>query len=145
MQNKYRKKPIVIEAVQFTRQNQQECIDFTSGELKNIKIPRCIDGVMTGEIKTLESGHGTHIATENDFIIKGVDGEFYPCKPDIFKKTYEKVVSKINYTKKSKEKAIELLTIAYDDLADIPFDKDDNLRYALAEGIVALEKGLKMD
>ena len=39
-------------------------------------------------IKTLE---GTMIASVNDFIIKGVNGEFYPCKPDIFEKTYEAV------------------------------------------------------
>ena len=39
-------------------------------------------------IKTLE---GDHICAEGDFIIKGVNGEFYPCKPDIFEKTYEEV------------------------------------------------------
>lgn len=88
MPKKYRKSPVVIEAVQFTRQNLKKLELFTGGKLVNVTIPRCIDGVMTGEIETLE---GVHIATENDFIIKGVAGEFYPCKPHIFYKTYEPV------------------------------------------------------
>ena len=85
---KYRKKPVIIRAKQFTRENLNELQYFTNGELVNIKIPRCIYGIMIAEIETLE---GTMDVTENDYIIEGIEGEFYPCKPDIFHKTYEKV------------------------------------------------------
>lgn len=90
MGKKYIKRPVVIEAIQFTRDNINKYIDFTAGNLRNIKIPRCIDGIMTGEIETLESQHGLHTVTENDYIIKGIEGEFYPCKPNIFIQTYER-------------------------------------------------------
>ena len=86
MPKKYKKKPVVIEAVQFTRQNLKKLELFTGGKLANVTIPRCVDGVMTAEIPTLE---GIHIVTENDFVIKGVAGEFYPCKPHIFYQTYD--------------------------------------------------------
>jgi len=88
MVRKYRKKPVCIEAVQFTRNNWDEVVSFTGHTAHTFTIERCINGVATCIIPTLE---GQHIATENDFIIKGVHGEFYPCKPDIFEKTYELV------------------------------------------------------
>ena len=75
------KKPIVIEAIQFTGLNFDEIEEFVGGDYgKNAK----------GEsvIATLE---GAMKISVNDFIIKGVNGEFYPCKPGIFKKTYDKV------------------------------------------------------
>jgi hypothetical protein len=75
---KFRKKPVVIEAVQFTEENYQEVKDFCPALVY-------ID-TMNGYIKTLE---GVMQASEGDWIIKGVNGEFYPCKPDIFQKTYE--------------------------------------------------------
>lgn len=84
----YRKKPVVIEAVQFTRANWNEIIEFTNNTAHTLIIEKRMDGVATCIIPTLE---GQHIATERDFIIKGVQGEFYPCKPGIFEKTYEKV------------------------------------------------------
>jgi len=86
MINKYRKKPVTIEAVKFTRNNFDEILEFTQGKAKQFTIERRIDGKCFCVIPTLE---GDHVATEGDFIIKGVNGEFYPCKPDIFDKTYE--------------------------------------------------------
>lgn len=74
----YRKKPIVIEAIQFTANNWHEARDFLGAAGKE-----CPDGFL---IHTLE---GDMLASLNDFIIKGVNGEFYPCKPDIFVKTYD--------------------------------------------------------
>jgi hypothetical protein len=84
--HKYVKKPIEVEAVQWTGDNRPEIWDFCSlcyfntdmesGELKLI-------------IQTLEGNMGTSIG---DFIIKGIKGEFYACKEDIFKLTYDKVV-----------------------------------------------------
>jgi hypothetical protein len=81
MIQKFRKKPVVIEAVQLKLLNFDEVETFVGGDIgKNEK----------GEtvIATLE---GAMICSLNDWIIKGVNGEFYPCKPDIFEKTYESV------------------------------------------------------
>ena len=77
---KYRKKPVVIEAVQWHNGDKHEAVE--NNPLNNPMTPNdpCI--------KTLE---GYLHVSDGDFIIKGVNGEFYPCKPDIFEKTYEKV------------------------------------------------------
>lgn len=88
MIEKYRKQPVEVEAVQFTRNNWDEVVKFTEGKACHMTIERCIDGKCECIIPTLE---GDHIASEGDFIIKGVNGEFYPCKPDIFWKTYVRV------------------------------------------------------
>ena len=85
---KYRKKPVVIDAVVFTRKNFDEIVSFTNGTAHTLQTERRPDGKCTCIIPTLE---GEHIATEGDYIIRGVHGEFYPCKPDIFVKTYEVV------------------------------------------------------
>ena len=78
---KYRKKPVVIDAIElkFTITSQEEIIKFTEN-----KAAKGLDGGLV--IPTLE---GNMVANTGDFIIKGVNGEFYPCKPDIFEKTYE--------------------------------------------------------
>lgn len=88
MSKKYRKKPIVVDVVLFTRENFNEVKEFTNGKVTSMIIPRCTDDKAQCIIPTLE---GNHLATEGDYIIKGVHGEFYPCKPDIFEKTYEEV------------------------------------------------------
>lgn len=80
---KYRKKPVVIEAVQWNGYNLNECCDFCPAIIGETFRA---NGNLT--IPTLE---GKMTANTNDYIIKGVNGEFYPCKPDIFAKTYEKV------------------------------------------------------
>lgn len=78
---KFRKKPVVIEAIQWTGENLSEILNFVG--------PTANHGDVTGlTIRTLE---GDHHASEGDFIIKGVQGEFYPCKPEIFEATYEPV------------------------------------------------------
>lgn len=84
---KYRKKPVVIEAVQFT--DTVEAIDeLCDFGLDPVRIDYADPDNPILKIETLE---GLMVATEGDYIIKGVQGEFYPCKPDIFKETYEKV------------------------------------------------------
>ena len=80
---KYSKKPVVIEAVQWTGENVKEVMDFMNWR------NAAHDTASGLTIHTLE---GNHHASLGDWIIKGVNGEFYPCKPDIFEKTYEKVV-----------------------------------------------------
>ena len=82
----YRKKPVIIEAIQLKDLDTLTLMliqEFVG--LANDKVLAVSDGVL---ISTLE---GTMKASIGDFIIKGVQGEFYPCKPDIFEKTYEKV------------------------------------------------------
>ena len=88
---KFRKKPVIIEAVQLRPDTVQECYDFIDKKAGNFpETGRGIDPV-DGKFKitTLE---GVMVAEIDDWIIKGVKGEFYPCKPDIFEKTYEEVV-----------------------------------------------------
>ena len=81
----YRKKLIVIEAHQLSFGNINWVADWCDGQVKGIKLPiedRCLD------IYTLE---GEMRADMHDWVIKGVKGEFSPCKPNIFEQTYEKV------------------------------------------------------
>lgn len=85
---KYVKKRVVVEAIKFTRQNFDEIREFTGGKAHSLVIPRHPQGKAKCKVDTLE---GTHIATEGDYIIKDVKGEFYPCKPDIFRETYDLV------------------------------------------------------
>lgn len=82
---KFRKRPIVIEAIQYNGKNHQEIFLFM-----NVQCGRHIEWETNNfiEIETLE---GVMIADKKDWIIKGINGEFYPCKPDIFEKTYEVV------------------------------------------------------
>lgn len=80
---KFRKKPVIIEAIQFDGTNKFDICYFFKGYgtfdayFFNDKI----------EIQTLE---GVITASVGDWIIRGIKGEFYPCKPDIFEMTYEK-------------------------------------------------------
>ncbi len=87
---KYRKKPVEIDAIQLHMSNMDALI--TQMRREGIEVSthseppmRAITGI---KIKTLE---GTMVANIGDYIIKGVQGEYYPCKPDIFEKTNEKV------------------------------------------------------
>lgn len=83
---KYRTKPVVKEAIQFLGLQSFDKMCEAWGE-SFIKVARYKElGFM--RIDTLE---GTHTATTCDYIIKGLKGEFYPCKQDIFEATYEKV------------------------------------------------------
>jgi hypothetical protein len=80
--SKYRKKPVVVEAMQYTGKR---------GNAAAIMAWAGVDSIsedLTGglEIDTLE---GTMRANVNDWVIRGVKGEFYPCKPDVFAATYE--------------------------------------------------------
>jgi len=82
---RYRKKPVVIEAMKFTGLNNWEILGFLGVSSKseaflNLGAPNGL------YIPTLE---GNLLATPGDWIIKGVKGEFYPCKPDVFEMSYE--------------------------------------------------------
>ena len=84
---KYRKKTVVIEAVQF-KDTEESILELSELGLE----PVCVDYAdLDNPVLKIETLEGLIVATEGDYIIKGVQGEFYPCKPDIFKETYEKV------------------------------------------------------
>ena len=80
MSKKYRKKPVVIEAIQWTGKNLPE-IDNFIGKIVDNKETTLVIHTLEGDME----------ASIGDYIIKGINGEFYPCKPDIFDKTYEEV------------------------------------------------------
>ena len=92
---KFRKKPVVIEAIQWDGDNIEEIKKFTQGKaIFESRIGGSEDGESYPQkydrlvIPTLE---GNHLAIVGDWIIKGIKGEFYPCKAEIFGATYEQV------------------------------------------------------
>ena len=97
----YRKKPVTIDAVQWTGENLREIIAFTDGPpdtrtqhagmmWENYEDLVRRDGL---KIFTLE---GAMLASSGDWIIRGVKGEYYPCKPDIFEATYSPEVAPLS-------------------------------------------------
>lgn len=88
---KFRKKPVEIEAMQINVKNEHEVVKWSNGCVYVSPVLEPGDDNLSGvywQINTLE---GIMIANPNDWIIKGVKGEFYPCKPDIFEMTYEPI------------------------------------------------------
>lgn len=86
MKMKFRKKPVVIEAFQYKK------------DVSFIDIPKWLtEAIIGGEVKLtneesyVDTLEGRMTVSEDDYIIKGVEGELYPCKPNIFEATYEKV------------------------------------------------------
>lgn len=94
---KYRKKPVVIEAMLFVYSKEgitalRKWAGKSIGQVTKYRHPSAKAEM---EICTLEDGVDrkvVHIATEGDYIIKGIQGEFYPCKENIFNMTYEEVI-----------------------------------------------------
>lgn len=99
---RYRKVPITVEAVQLCWRNWNAVCDFLGGAISASNPARftasysdtCGEqpaGKEAGWIEiTIPTLEGDHLVRHGDYIIKGVHGEFYPCKPDIFAKTYKK-------------------------------------------------------
>ena len=85
---KFRKKPVIIEAIQFKGTNYLEVAKFLKKDLEGAKFDRNGKQCVSFSIYTLEGVMKVEIG---DWVIKGVKGEYYPCKPDIFKKSYEEV------------------------------------------------------
>ena len=80
---KFVKKPIIVEAIQYNGGNSEDIIKFTKGKASmNSTLP----------ILSIETLEGYMEVGEGDFVIKGVEGEFYPCKYNIFRKTYNEVI-----------------------------------------------------
>jgi len=87
---KYRKKPVVIEAVQYNGQNVHE-VRKVWPECPGADVEGTGDGKHVRPFLIIPTLEGNHRADVGDWIIKGIKGEFYPCKPDIFAATYEAV------------------------------------------------------
>jgi hypothetical protein len=95
---KYQKRPIIVEAIQLSLENWKDICEFIPGNYLISAVSVNKDGKYSYDcmkfekigciIKTLE---GNMLAVEGDYIIKGINGEYYPCKPDIFEKTYTEV------------------------------------------------------
>ena len=83
MMGRFRKKPVEIEAVQYTGKNQSEIAEF---------YPQ-VSGAFGSSSIFIETLEGNMRADPGDWIIRGVKGEFYPCKPDIFAATYDPVTT----------------------------------------------------
>jgi len=81
---KYRKKAVVIDAIQFDGSNTDEIIKWAP--YGKITLPAA---TMTAPVLFIHTLEGIMSAGVGDFIIRGVKGEFYPCKPDVFEMTYE--------------------------------------------------------
>lgn len=87
MIKQYVKKPVVVEAVQYTGDNGDEVIAF----FKDAINPTIVNNHF--KVITIQTNKGLMVAEVGDFIIKDSDGKhYYPCKPDIFEKTYEEII-----------------------------------------------------
>lgn len=78
---KYKKKPVVIDAIQWNGKNVDEIEAFLTD-----------NGIIKGEYVEIATLEGIMIGSIGDYIINGVKGEFYPCKPDIFDRSYERLI-----------------------------------------------------
>ena len=120
---KFVKKPVVIEAIQYNGENIEAIEDFVGKKLSTVMAS---DVYVKLIIPTLE---GYMKASKGDYIIKGIKGEFYPCKPDIFKEIYSLVTEKSTVEKNELtfgEKAVGL-----------PFNPSNDDKVSLAKQLIA--------
>ena len=91
---KYRKKPVIIEATQWFKHGDHPEVNKLP-TIKSMEIGLALgdksDGIPPSKLGWVETLEGGHIVTPGDYIITGIKGEHYPCKPDIFEATYDKV------------------------------------------------------
>lgn len=88
---KFRKKPVVIEAIQYSGKNGNELKCWSGNVVRESPVLEPTKDSPTGEYVQIKTLEGVMTGIVDDWIIKGVNDEFYPCKPDIFEKTYEAV------------------------------------------------------
>ena len=103
---KYRKKPVVIEAfhlVDLSYYTIKRALNFMGQRVETYRgvgieqpFDKHVQMIWENNGITIPTLEGNHLAKVGDYIIKGVQGEFYPCKPDIFKQTYEEVLEDAN-------------------------------------------------
>jgi hypothetical protein len=87
----FRKKPVVIEARYFdgTHHSADHLIEWMGNVGRFIPKTSHAGVLFVGTLEDGDEGEAKHVASQGDWIIKGVAGEFYPCKPDIFKASYD--------------------------------------------------------
>ena len=78
------KKPIIVEAIQWTGKNEHEVMKFVGSHC-------CLVNKSNGKALIINTLEGDHYASVNDWIVKGIKGEFYSVKPDIMEQTYTRV------------------------------------------------------
>jgi hypothetical protein len=88
---KYRKKPVEIEAIEWTGKNYDDIQTFTNGKVSYYEWFQYNESGINEDMLQIPTLEGKMHAKKGDYIIKGIKGEFYPCKPDIFEQTYEKI------------------------------------------------------
>ncbi len=89
---RYRKRPVEIEAIQLVRYSEAMAFSKAQAAIVNAFMgPDAAFTIWSNETVTIRTPEGDMKASVGDWIIKGVKGEFYPCKPDIFAMTYEPV------------------------------------------------------
>lgn len=121
---KFRKKPVIVEAMQFTGNNCIEILHF-------MKCPDANNPELhTTDHPILNTLEGRMVADPGDWVIRGVEGEYYPCKPDIFEATYEKVESnllsaELHYYETHKQ---ELLSLYKDEYIILYKDSEEKIR-----------------
>ena len=85
---RYRKRPVVVDTIHYNGTNAQELVAW--GVTVQLTVT---DDIVIATLESSPAAQVRHVAQPGDFIIKGVQGEFYPCKASIFKETYELVPS----------------------------------------------------
>lgn len=93
MPERYIKKPVEIEAIQLTRDNAAEITKWIVESCQKAVLRGGDGGGSKGATVLIKTLEGTMHADHGDFVIRGIQGEFYPCKPDIFEATYEPLAS----------------------------------------------------
>lgn len=90
MIGKYKKKPVVVDVIQLTEKSVKEVLKFIYPDVKSFS-DAIVNGILDERYLYIETLEGRMKASFNDYIIKGISGEYYPCRKDIFEKTYEEV------------------------------------------------------
>ena len=86
---KYVSKPVVIEAMQYTEENRHAILEWAKGDVTSRKIRSSLDNTKWPIALAIETIEGEVFASLGDWIVKGIEGEFYPCKDSIFRAKYE--------------------------------------------------------
>lgn len=86
---KFRKKPVVVEAIQLTETNRGEILKWAKSYARLGSLIRVVPKGGFQHQMLVHTLEGTMTADVGDWIIRGMKGEFYPCKPDVFDQTYE--------------------------------------------------------
>lgn len=91
---KYRKKPLEVDAIQWTGKNKEEVRQFCGENVRFIHVKKQDEVTRSFESSHIDSDvltrEGWKSLKHGDYIVKGVHGEFYPCKEDVFLETYDK-------------------------------------------------------